>query len=181
MSNKYVTVRELIKEIATSKTHNNANSKDEETIALAMLNDRSYVVDVYDKKGNTTQYSPFSSSRSVVANIIETVNKTTPEEANNLAQNYEFKKEDAKSIVEFSKEFINTYLHTGRKLPLGSRARSNVSLLEITKEARTTNYPAPTGIDSSGQKTYELATSSTPEYDTIKVCGKCPSYLKKKK
>ena len=174
------TVKELINEIATTRTQASANYKDEIRVATAMLNDPTYVVDVYDKKGFSCTFSPYATGRDLVANIIKNATKVTDEECKELAENYQFTKDDATDIVHFSKEFINTYLQTGRKLPLGSRERSNVSLMRAVKEARTTTYPAPTGVGTDGQKKYQIASSTTPEYDTIKVFGKCPSHLKNK-
>ena len=40
-------------------------------------------------------------------------------ETDGLMDNYEFKNQEANAMIGLSKEFINTYLNTGRKLPLG--------------------------------------------------------------
>ena len=35
-------------------------------------------------------------------------------------------------MINISKQFIHTYLETGRKLPLGGREKSNISLVNKT-------------------------------------------------
>ena len=180
MAKDVSTVRDLVKEIATTRTQTSANSKDEIRVAMAMLNDPSYTVDVYDKKGIASTFSPYNTGRELAASIINGATKMAKSEAEDLASKYQFTKDDATNMIAFGKEFVNTYLQTGRKLPLGSREKSNVSLMEITKAAHTTTYPAPTGVDAGGQKTYQIASSTTPEYKSIKVSGKCPAHLKNK-
>ena len=175
------TVKELISEISSNLSQSSSNSIDEVRVAQAMLNDQSYVVDVYGKSGVESTYSPYTDSREMISDIIRDTTKMSETEANEAARKYQFTKSTAKTVVNLSKEYINTYLQTGRKLPLGAREKSNVGLLKQVKEAKTITYPAPTGVDAGGNKTYSIATTTTPEYETIKVVGKCPSYIKDKK
>ena len=181
MSKEFTTVAELIAEISATRTQTSANAKDETRVAMAMLNDPTYVVDIYNKDGISGQYSPFADTRSMVADIIKDTTKVSSNEAQELANNYQFSKSGAQTMVAFSKEYINTYLQTGRKLPLGCREKSNCALVKKEKEAKVSSFPVPTAIDGNGNKTYNTAASMTPAYDTIKVTGSCPAHLKNNK
>lgn len=174
------TVRELIKNINDTRTQTSANTRDEVRVAQAMLNDKSYVVDIYDKNGVCGQYSPFEDTRNMVASIIKETTKVSDSEAKNLAENYKFGKNEAKAMVDFGKEYINTYIHTGRKLPLGTRELSSVSLVLNKKAAKVGSYPVPSGVDANGKKIYNTTSGTIPAYETIKVSGSCPKHLKNK-
>ena len=87
----------------------------------------------------------------------------------------------AKSSSFISKEFINTYLECGRKLPLGARETSNCALIRKHREAKVNTFPVASSIDANGEKVYTTSPGTvTPEYDTIRVIGSCPAYLKNK-
>lgn len=178
---KHVSVKELISNIASNSTQVTSNAKDEIKVAQAMLNDPTYVVDIYSKDGVCDHYSPYEDTREMISDILESTTKMSEEEAKEKSNNYKFDRSTASSMVNFSKEFVNTYLQTGRKLPLGAREKSNVALLRQIKEEKKSTFPTPTGIDAGGNRTYTISTSVTPEYETVKVYGKCPSYLKNKK
>lgn len=180
MSKEATTVKEIIKFIAENRTQTSANAKDENKVALAMLNDPTFVVDIYNKEGVCGTYSPYEDTRTMVASIIKDTAKISDSEAKKLASDYQFGKSEAQAMVNFGKEFINTYLETGRKLPLGCREKSNCGLIRHVKEARTNSFPIPNGVDANGEKLYTTATGITPEYNTIKVSGTCPAHLKAK-
>ena len=117
----------------------------------------------------------------MLADIIKDSTKVSLKEAEELSHNYQFTKNGAQTMVNFSKEFVNTYLHTGRKLPLGAREKSNCSLVKKIKEAKVSTFPVATAIDAEGNKVYTNSPARmTPAYETIKVTGSCPAYLKNK-
>ena len=180
MSKEITSVKELIQLIAETRTQTSANAKDENRVAMAMLNDSTFSVDVYKKDGVAGVYSPYEETRAMIASIIQDTTKIPEAEATRLASEYQFGRAEAQTMINFGKEFINTYLETGRKLPLGCRERSNCSLVRHVKEARTNSFPIPTGVDANGNKVYETTTGRTPEYSTIKVSGACPAHLKAK-
>ena len=182
MAKEITTVKELIADIAENRTQKSANAKDEVRVAQAMLNDPTYVVDIYAKDGVVGQYCPYTERRQVAANIIKDGAKVSAREAEEIAGKYQFGKAEAQSMVNFSKEFINTYIETGRKLPLGGRARSNVQLAKKTKESKPATFPAATSINSNGEKVYTTQSNGmSPEFDTIRVFGSAPKWLKEKK
>ena len=116
-------VRELINEINTTRTQASSKAKDEVRVMKAMLNEPEFKVDVYGKSGVEGQYCPYEESRIMVSNIIKNTTKVSQQEAMSLANSYEFGNQEATIMVGLSKEFINTYIETGRKLPLGGREK----------------------------------------------------------
>ena len=171
-------VKNLINEIHTGLSQASASQKDESRVMKAMLNDETFVVDVYNADGKSGSYSPYADARSMVSNIISSATKISKAEADDLAQNYEFKKSDAESLVNISKEFINTYLTTGRKLPLGGRETSNISLTEKKIDETIRMYPKKVGVNSDGSDRYEKVQTKVPAYSSIKVIAPCPKWVK---
>lgn len=175
---KFETVMECIQDIRKVRTQTAANARDELRVAQAMLNDRDFVVDVYGKSGVVGQYCPYLEMRTMLANAIREVTHMSQKESTELAMGYTYDRNAAQSMVNFSKQYVLTYTETGRKLPLGCREHSNISLLQKHKEAKISSFPMPTSVDADGNKVYASKTSITPEYDTMRVIGTCPAHLK---
>ena len=171
-------VKDLIKEINETRTQTSASSKDESRVMRAMLNDKDFKVDIYGKSGVEGQYSPYEDARILVSNIIKDTTKMSSKEASALAEEYEFGKAEANIFIGISKEFINTYMETGRKLSLGGREKSNISIAKKVKEEKANTYPKKVGVNPDGTDKYETVNAGTiPEHNTIKVFSSCPSWL----
>ena len=173
---KEKTVLALIKDVQDNLTNASASHKDEVRIMQAFLNDTSYEVGVYDKTGKVGTVAPAKEFRSVISNAIVATTKISKEEADSLVAGYEAKKSDAESMLTVSKEFLNTYLQTNRKIGLGGREKSNVSLI---KKETTRSYPKQVGVDAAGKPIYEKAEVKVSPYDSIKVSSPCPAWIKK--
>ena len=174
------TVKELIKEINETRTQTSASAKDETRVMRTMLNDPTFKVDVYGKSGVEGVYCPYEESRTMIGNIIRDTTKISGKEAMELANNYEFGKQESNIMVGLSKEFVNTYLQTGRKLPFGGRADSNISISRKVKEAKVISSPKKVGVNDDGTDKYESVSdgSVTPAHGSIKVYSSCPPWLK---
>ena len=162
-------VLDEVKEVC--KKQRSVSRKDEVTVMKAMINDPSFSVGIYDKTGKVGDYCPAEDTRKMVANIISSTTRIPSKEAEELANKYEFSKSDATTMVNVSKEFINTYLPTGRKLALGGREKSDVKLIwrEIGQKV--------TGVPSKGSK--DRSSTVVPAHDGVKVFNPCPAWLKK--
>lgn len=158
-----------VKEVC--KKQRSVSRKDEVTVMKAMLNDKSFSVGVYDKTGKVGEYNPAEDARKMLANVVATTTRISSKEAEDLVSNYEFTKSDATTMVNVSKEFINTYLPTGRKLALGGRETSDIKLLWKNIAEKTT------GVPSKGSK--DRSCTVVPAHDGIKVFSPCPAWLKK--
>lgn len=161
-------VSELVKGIKEKLDKQTASKSDEVKVMQSMLNDRSFEVATYDNNGQNGTYCPSEDARKMSASIIASTTKISKQEAQVLADDHEFTSTEAASMVGISKEFVNTYIQTGRKLPLGARETSNIKLELKHKPESTTTVPN----DRTRQVTI-------PAHDTIKVYGSCPVYLKK--
>lgn len=146
-----------------------SNRKDEVNVMRAMLNDPTFKVGIYDKSGKIDDYCPSESFRKMISGVVASTTKISQQEAASLVEGYEFTKSDAAAVVGLSKEFINTYITTRRKLPLGGREFFNVTL-ELKKiEERTASVPSKDGSRIS---------STIPAHYGIKATSPCPSWVK---
>jgi len=164
-------VRSITSEIKDNLKQKTGSRKDEVTVMQAMLNDPSYTVGIYTKEGKTGDYCPSADARNMVANIVATTTKISSHEAKELASGYEFTKSDAQAMVNVSKEFVNTYLETGRKLPLGGRKSmsANLILKHVPEREKNCSFSDTDGVKK---------TTHIPAHDAIKVICPCPSWLK---
>ena len=144
------------------------------------MNDKDYKVAVYDKNGQTGFICPSQELRDMCATVLSATTKISAAEAEQLMDNHEFKRSEAEHLIEFSKEFVHTYLHTGRKLPLGGREKSNVafSLKSISEGYRT--YPKCIGVDKDGNKQYAAGKTHVNAYESVKVHAPAPAWVEDK-
>ena len=172
-------VKELVQKIKVGLTQVSSSQKDEVNVMKAMLNDRGYEVDLYDKDGKTGSYNPCKSVREMISGVVAYTVKISNDEASELVEAYDFRKADAETLVDLSKEFINTYLKTGRKLPIGGREKSNASFILKEIKATERRYPKKIGVNSDGTDRYENGVVKVAAYEAIKSNTPCPSWVKK--
>ena len=172
-------VTKMISDVKNSLKQKSASTKDEINIMKAMLNDTNYKVSTYNNSGVVSQHCPAEDFRNIVSEAIVSTTKISKAEADSLANNYEVKKTTAESMVSLSKDFMNTYLRTGRKINMGGTEKSNISLqLREIKES-TKSFPKAIGTDSAGNTIYERANKLVPAHEGLKVTSPCPSWLTK--
>lgn len=161
-------VRELVSEIKGGLKQANSSIKDETRVMQAMLNDKEFKVATYDSNGVNGSYCPAEDARKMAASVISSTTKISKSEAEVLADAHKFTSSEASSMVGISKEFVNTYVQTGRRLPLGARETSNIKLELKHKPEAVVSVP-----NDKDRKV------TIPAHDTLRVHGSCPSYLKK--
>ena len=172
------TVIELIEDITKNLSQTSSSRKDETRIMQAMLSDPSYEVSIYGKDGIEGSYNPTNDFRSMCASIISNAAKVPLAEAAQLMNDYSVRKSEATSMVNISKEFINTFIKTGRKLPLGSREKSDVSISLKKVDATTRSYPQKVGVNDDGSDRYSKTPTTIPAHESIRVHAPCPSWVK---
>lgn len=171
--------KELIENINKNRTQVSANSKDEVDVMRAMLNDSNYKVDVWSRKGVVGQICPRENMTNIAANILHSSTKMSMNEATELANKYEYTKNDAQDAINVSKQFVLGYLESGRKLPLGARKDVNASLELKHKEEKVSSFPMPIGVDANGEKIYSTKSNGiTPAHNVVKASGSCPAWVK---
>ena len=167
---------EIVGEIKENLNQTSSSAKDEVRVMKGMLNDPTYKVGVYSKKdGKIGEYCPYENGRDIVRHVLVGAARVPKAEAEEVSRNYEFGKAESTAFVNISKEFINTYVQTGRKLPLGGRETMNVSIQLKHVEETEKGYP----LNGVGDDSKERGKVTIPEHDTLKVSGPCPSYLRK--
>lgn len=171
-------VKGLVNEIKTGLSQTSSSHKDEVRVMKAMLNDPSYEVSVYSKEGIVDTYNPCKDFRAMCSSIVSSAAKVPQAEAANMMESYEVKKSEAASMVNISKEFVNTFLHTGRKLPMGAREKSDVSLSLKMVAPSTRLYPQKVGVNDDGSARYSKSPTTVPEHEAIRVHAPCPSWVK---
>lgn len=171
-----VKVSDLLAEIQTNHKQVSASQRDEVRVMQAMLNDTSYEVGVWAKSGQVGTYNPAKEFKNMQTNIISSVTKIGKDEAGKLMEGYEATKADATAMVGISKEFVNTYLSSGRKLPLGGREKSNFALSEkiVPKTEKTYQRRVDSG---NGDTTWEPGKKIIPEHKGLKARSSCPSWV----
>jgi hypothetical protein len=162
---------QIIKDVKSNVTQCSSSKKDEITVMQAMMNDTNFSVDVYSKGGKVDEYYPSRELRKMVTNVVASTTHIPVKEATELVNSYEFTRVDAAAMVNASKEFVNTYLQTGRKLPLGGRKNSDVELMWKNIEDRTTEIPIKS-------ETGERLNTFIPAHGGIKAINPCPEWLK---
>lgn len=156
-----------------------ASQKDEIAVMRAMVNDKDFKTQVYDKKGPTDQFiCPSDNARALGSNILVTTTKMPKAEANTLMDDYEFTNKDAEALINISKEFISGYMDTGRKLPLGKREKSDISLSRKIVAPSTKGTPVKVGVDADGRDVWETKTTYNPGHESIRIHAPHPPYIK---
>ena len=114
------------------------SKKDEIMMMTAMMNDSEYNVDIYTRKDvgySGKKYYPGREFKKMINDIILDVTKIPERELSILMDNYEFNEKQAKYMVDFSKEFLNSYvMECGRKIGLGGREKYNIYLSRGTRK-----------------------------------------------
>lgn len=172
------TVQELVKEIRDGLSQVSSSTKDEVRIMQAMLNDVNYEVGVYGNSGLKETYNPAKDYRTMLAGVVASTTKISKDEAISLVNAHEVTKAEASTMVNVSKEFVNTYIHTGRKLPFGGREKSNIAISGKEVEATVKTYPKKVGVNEDGTGRYESGERKVPSHFTAKIYGSCPDWVK---
>lgn len=165
--------QDLIKDIRENLSQASSSQKDEIRVMEAMLNDKEYKVGEYTKDGKVGEYCPYEDSRKMISSVISKTTKIPATEAKQLSDEFMFGKSESTSMVNISKEFVNTYVGTGRKLPLGGRENMNASI--SVKHVPETKKQFPVG----GIGSKERGEVIIPSHDSLKVTAPCPSWKKK--
>ena len=121
-------VTSLVNEIKDNLSQVSSSNKDEVRVMQAMLNDKEYEVGVYTNAGLKETYNPAKDFRGMLSGIVSSTTKISKDESESLVDSYDVTKSDASTMVNVSKEFVNTYIGTGRKLPFGGREKFNIAV-----------------------------------------------------
>ena len=165
MSNE-TNMKELMEEIhqATAKQRS-ANQVDEVRVMKTMINDPSFTVGIYNRnKGYVGQRCPHDEFVKFIGDVTSSISGLEPKHTAELANSYEATKSDASFLVNNAKDFVSTYLQTGRKLPLVQSEDSEAALL--LREIESKEKQCPDG-----------SSTVVPSFNKVVCKSRCPKYI----
>lgn len=149
---------QLVQSIVEKTSQTAVNKSDEVEVMQSMLNDREFNIAIFDRnKGYVGSRSPRNEALQLAIDTLSGVTGMSENEAASLTQNYSFTKKDAQHFINIGKDFIGTYLQTGRKTTIISEPRieATVSLKHVEahdKKVPDTDNPGSTKIVHSSEK-----------------------------
>lgn len=154
---------------AKQQSGKRANLGLENEVMMHMLNDKDFKVGVYKKgEGQVDTLSIYETSRELVASILNNAANISKSESIDLAENFKFNKNESSNMVQISKEFVNQYVTTGKKLAFGSREETNMSLNIKHVESRERTV----SVGGIGDKATGKENITIPEHNVVKCSGR---------
>lgn len=163
-------VETLVEDIKKSTTQIAINKVDEIRVMRAMLNDKDFSVGIYEKGiGFVGTRCPHEEAVNFVKHVLMGATGLDGKDSRHLAENYEFTKRDANFLLEVSRDFIQTYMGTGRKLNVMQTAATEACVFTRPVEASTKYVP-----DKENPGASKVITTSP--YVKLVAVTKCPKY-----
>ena len=164
-------MEQLIEEIKkVTETQTSINKADELRVMTTMLNDPEFSVGVYDKKiGYIGQRSPHDEAVKFVGDVIQRATGLDKKDSQHLASELEFTKRDANFLIGNMKDFLATYVSTGRKINIMQTGSTEANL--FTKEIGSSTKTIPNKDNPNDTKTI-----TTSPYTKLVSQSKCPKY-----
>lgn len=160
-------MKNMITEIKKQVSDISINKADEVRVMKCMLNDPEYTVGVYEKKaGYVGERCPYKEARTFVKNMIMGATGLDGADSQHLADNYEFQKRDAVFLLDNMKDFVQTYMNTGRKLNIMQTGATEADI--FTKAIPATEKSVP-------DKTHPGTTKKTITSPYVKLISKSKS------
>ena len=145
------------------------NKGDEVAVAQTLLNDPDFQVGIYDKnKGLIGTRNVHEEAVKFVANISAEITGLDKKTAEDLANQYTFTKKDANFIINTSRDFVQTYLKTGRKFNLvqSEDAEANIFLKSTPAKEKLIPTKEGTKLVKTGAYQKVACKSGCPKYNT---------------
>lgn len=119
----------LIRSISEGTTQTSISKSDEVTVMQSMLNDKEFQIAQFDRnKGYLGTHSPREIALGIVNDALCNVTGMSQKEATELSRDYHFSKRDASRQITICKDFVGTYMGTGRKMLMMSDPRGEASI-----------------------------------------------------
>lgn len=162
MENLMAEIREVTKKQKAS------SRVDEIKVMKTMLNDPNFSISVYDKnKGYIGTRCPREEAVKFAANLSSAITGLDTRSSMELAKEYEFSKRDAIFLIDNSRDFTQTYLSTGRKLPIIQSKTTEAALIIRPMEAKNKVMPSENG---------EKKVTRIAAFDKVICKSKSPKY-----
>jgi hypothetical protein len=166
-----MSMNDLMKNIREATKNQRAASRvDEIKVMRTMLNDPDFKVSIYDRnKGLIGTRCPREESVKFIAGIVSSLTGLEDKAVDELTNKYEFTKKDAIYMLDTQRDFNQTYLSTGRKLPIIQSANSEAAIFYrpvASKEKvvpHTATGPKMTVVPAFNKV---ICKSKSPKYNT---------------
>lgn len=161
-------MQDLMKQIQEiTMKQKSQNKGDEVAVAQTLLNDPDFQVGIYDKnKGLIGTRNVHEEAVKFVANISAEITGLDKKTAEDLANQYTFTKKDANFIINTSRDFVQTYLKTGRKFNLVQSEDTEANIFLKPTPAKEKLIPTKDGT--------KLV--KTGAYQKVACKSGCPKY-----
>lgn len=161
-------MQDLMKQIQEiTMKQKSQNKGDEVAVAQTLLNDPDFQVGIYDKnKGLIGTRNVHEEAVKFVANISAEITGLDKKTAEDLASQYTFTKKDANFIINTSRDFVQTYLKTGRKFNLVQSEDTEANIFLKPTPAKEKLIPTKDGT--------KLV--KTGAYQKVACKSGCPKY-----
>ena len=162
-----LTMDNLMAEIREVTRNQKSSSKvDEIRVMRTMLNDPNFSISIYDKnKGYVGKRCPREEAVKFVTGVSAAITGLDTRSASELANTYEFTKKDAIFLIENGRDFTQTYLSTGRKLPIVQNESTEASIFIRHIEEKDKVIPNNNG-----------SVTKVSAFDKVICKSRCPKY-----
>ena len=162
-------MQELMKQIQEITVKQKSQNKgDEVAVAQALLNDPDFQVGIYDKnKGLIGTRNVHEEAVKFITNVTSEITGLEKKTTEDLASKYTFTKKDANFIINTSRDFIQTYLKTGRKLNIvqAEDAEANIFLRPTVAKEKLIPTKEGTKLVKTGAYQKVACKSGCPKYN----------------
>ena len=149
-----------------TKKQKSSSRVDETRVMRTMLNDPDFNVSIYDKnKGYVGKRCPREEACRFVATVSSNITGLDMKSALEAANNYEFTKKDATFLIENSRDFTQTYLSTGRKLPIVQSETSEAAIFIRHIDEKQKSVPNNNGTTVVSAFDKVICRSKSPKYN----------------
>jgi hypothetical protein len=170
------TVQETIDKIKSDKNiYTTSSQKDEVSVMRAMLNDDTYHIDLYNNKGCDRLYNMALETKDMISKVVSSQCNISLDQAKRMVNGYEFDNEDAKTMISASKNFVTTYLKTGRKLAFDATRDTEIALSQKHVPEHTVFHPVKIN-HSDGSSETVIRETKVGAYEQVKAYSKCPTW-----
>lgn len=159
----------LIQDIIERTTQTAINKADEVTVMQCMLNDPEFEIGTFDaNNGLIGTHVPRADAMGIILDSMSSITGMSSVEAYNLGKDYEFTKRDASRFINIGKDFVGTYLQTGRKMVLTNNDPRGQAIVNLkATEAKQKKVPI---TDENGER--QSKTVDVPEGIKLNVENK---------
>jgi hypothetical protein len=169
-------VKATIDKIKSERSvYTTSSQKDEISVMRAMLNDKSYNIDLYGSKGCDRLYNMALETKDMISKVVSNQCNISLDQAKRMVDGYEFDNEDAKTMISASKNFVTTYLKTGRKLAFDATRDTEIALSQKHVPEHTVFHPVKIN-HSDGSSETVIRETKVSAYEQVKAYSKCPTW-----